>query len=407
MKKCIMKCWVKQMKRFEQASFIIKTLKQEGYEAYFVGGSVRDYLIGRPIGDIDIATSALPNEVMNIFPHHVPVGLEHGTVIVLHKDVPYEVTTFRIEAGYEDFRRPSEVTFVRSLKEDLQRRDFTMNAIAMTEDGKILDPFEGKKAIEHKIIETVGSPNERFQEDALRMMRGVRFVSVLGFSLDDAAKQAIIRNVSLLRHIAIERIAVEFEKLLLGSYVQKALPLLTETGLYQYLPHFEQKNNELIKAAHYDWSYIRIDLEAWALLLYIVKITDAEAVLRTWKLSNKKIKGITDILRFLQKRHVQNWDERMLYDAGEETAVMVETLYQILKRKKPEADHIRKRYRELSIHSRKELQVTGTDLLQWTKKKGGPWVASALEEIEQAVLNRQVANSRESIKEWLDTCKPL
>ncbi|WP_028402726.1 CCA tRNA nucleotidyltransferase [Ectobacillus panaciterrae] len=395
------------MERFEQASSIIRILKQRGYEAYFVGGSVRDYLINRPIGDIDIATSALPDEVMKIFPRHVPVGLEHGTVIVLDEDVAYEVTTFRTESGYEDFRRPSEVAFVRSLTEDLQRRDFTMNAIAMTEEGEILDPFGGRRAIQNKQIETVGNPHERFQEDALRMMRGVRFVSVLGFTLSEATKQAIAEHAPLLRHIAIERIAAEFEKLLLGRYVQQALPLLKETKLYEYLPYLEKKQNELIQASVYEWAYVTTDTEAWALLLYIVKINDAETVLRSWKLSNKKIKSITAVLNFLKKRHMQDWDELLLYEAGEEIAVMAETLYAILNCKHVHTQRVKKQYQSLPIHNRKQLQVTGTDLLQWTEKKGGPWVAALLEEIERAVLYRKTANSRESIKEWLNTCKLL
>ena len=177
--------------RFKQASSIIEILKQHGHEAYFVGGSVRDFIIDRPIGDIDIATSALPEEVMHIFPRHVPVGLEHGTVIVVQEGVPYEVTTFRTESEYEDFRRPSSVQFVRSLEEDLKRRDFTMNAIAMTEEGEMVDLFAGQEAIRLKEITTVGDAADRFQEDALRMMRGIRFVSTLGFFLEIKTKQAI------------------------------------------------------------------------------------------------------------------------------------------------------------------------------------------------------------------------
>ncbi|MBW3216787.1 CCA tRNA nucleotidyltransferase, partial [Salmonella enterica subsp. enterica serovar Javiana] len=158
-----------KMERFKKASSIIETLKQQGHEAYFVGGSVRDLIIDRPIGDIDIATSALPEEVMAIFPRNVPVGLEHGTVIVVENGEPYEVTTFRTESEYEDFRRPSSVQFVRSLEEDLKRRDFTMNAIAMTEEGKMVDLFAGQEAIQQREIVTVGNAADRFQEDALRM----------------------------------------------------------------------------------------------------------------------------------------------------------------------------------------------------------------------------------------------
>jgi tRNA nucleotidyltransferase (CCA-adding enzyme) len=173
---------------FAKALYIIKQLKAHGHEAYFVGGAVRDFLLRRPIGDVDIATSALPEEVMRIFPKTIGVGVEHGTVMVLHEGTPYEVTTFRTEGKYEDYRRPESVTFVRSLHEDLKRRDFTMNAIAMNEHGQMIDPFAGQEAIKRKMIQTVGDAKARFSEDALRMMRALRFVSQLGFYLSEETK---------------------------------------------------------------------------------------------------------------------------------------------------------------------------------------------------------------------------
>ncbi|MFX3622796.1 MAG: CCA tRNA nucleotidyltransferase [Ectobacillus sp.] len=397
------------MEQFKEAASIIKTLKKNGYEAYFVGGSVRDYLIGRPIGDIDIATSALPQDVMRLFPRHVPVGLEHGTVIVLHKEIPYEVTTFRIESGYEDFRRPSAVTFVRLLKEDLQRRDFTMNAIAMTEQGEIVDPFAGREAIFKRQIETVGNPHERFQEDALRMMRGIRFVSTLGFTLTPLTKQAIADHVALLDHIAIERIAAEFEKLLTGQYVTQALCLLAETRLCEHLPHFEQKREALVQAAQYDWTEIKTHIEAWVFLLYIMQEPSPEEVLKSWKLPNKTIKSIVQVLKFLYKRTGNNWDGMLLYEAKEDAAVMAETLYCVLSRTKaaPAVEKVRTAYWNLPIHDRKELQVAGKDLLQWSSKQAGPWVAEVLRGIERAVVCGQLENSKERIKEWLNRCSLL
>ncbi|UOY93448.1 CCA tRNA nucleotidyltransferase [Ectobacillus sp. JY-23] len=390
------------MKQFEEAGTIIRKLKEAGHEAYFVGGSVRDYMLGRPIGDIDIATSALPEEVMLLFPRHIPVGLQHGTVIVLYHNTPYEVTTYRTESGYEDFRRPTEVTFVRSLQEDLQRRDFTMNAIAMAEDGRIVDPFQGKRALDHKIITTVGAPSERFQEDALRMMRGVRFVSTLGFTLEQETQQAILQHAPLLSHISIERIAVEFEKLLLGTYPERALSLLVETNLYLYLPGFEKKEAELLQAASYTWKYVQNDIGAWTLLLYLAGL-DA-GVLKQWKLSNKKVKAVTEALVFLQQRLITNWSVEMLYGAGKETIALVETIYAVLHRQAPAIEDVIATYNGLPIQNRQQLQVSGKDLLKWTGQPGGPWTAQLLNEIEHAVLHANVSNIREHIKEWV-RCK--
>lgn len=168
---------------FEQARPILEQIQDNGFEAYYVGGSVRDYVMGRNIHDIDITTSATPDEIESIFSHTIPVGKEHGTINVVFNDENYEVTTFRAEEDYVDHRRPSGVTFVRDLYEDLQRRDFTMNAIAMDTAYKLYDYFDGQQDINNRIIRTVGIAEERFQEDALRMIRCLRFQSQLSFDI--------------------------------------------------------------------------------------------------------------------------------------------------------------------------------------------------------------------------------
>jgi tRNA nucleotidyltransferase (CCA-adding enzyme) len=173
---------------------ILELIEEAGYEAYFVGGSVRDYILGRPINDVDIASSATPQEIKRIFPNTADIGIDHGTVLVITDTGTYEITTFRTESGYSDFRRPDAVKFVRSLTEDLQRRDFTMNAIAMDKTGKIIDPFNGKRDLAQKRIITVGNPHERFHEDALRMMRALRFVSQLDFELDQETFDSLKEN---------------------------------------------------------------------------------------------------------------------------------------------------------------------------------------------------------------------
>lgn len=179
---------------FQRAIPIIEKLEEAGYEAYFVGGAVRDLLIGREIADVDIATSATPIEMKAIFSKTVDVGIEHGTILILLKGEAYEVTTYRAESTYSDFRRPDEVRFIRHLKEDLQRRDFTMNSIAMDKNGELIDPFAGREAIKNREIKTVGSSEERFNEDALRMMRALRFKSQLGFLLEEGTYDALKRK---------------------------------------------------------------------------------------------------------------------------------------------------------------------------------------------------------------------
>ncbi|WP_426951589.1 CCA tRNA nucleotidyltransferase [Bacillus mycoides] len=397
------------MERFNKASSIIEMLKQHGHEAYFVGGSVRDLIIDRPIGDIDIATSALPEEVMAIFPRHVPVGLEHGTVIVVENGEPYEVTTFRTESEYEDFRRPSSVQFVRSLEEDLKRRDFTMNAIAMTEEGEMVDLFAGKEAIRLKEITTVGDAADRFQEDALRMMRGIRFVSTLGFSLEIKTKQAIETYGHLLEHIAIERITVEFEKLLTGTYCVNGLQELVETKLFSHLPYLQMSEERLLKATQYKWDSFETDVEAWAFFLYCIGEEHPSVFLRQWKFSNKKIKDIVAVLLAIRSRKEKEWDTILLYKTGIRIAEMAERVYEAIIESYNSASvkQVQSLFHALPIKNRQEMNVTGNDLLSWADKKPGPWVAEMLQNIEEAIVQGDLVNKKEDIREWLQRCDLL
>lgn len=383
--------------QFQQALSVIETLKRHGHEAYFVGGAVRDYLLQRPIGDIDIATSAHPQEVMSIFPKTVPVGIAHGTVIVIERGVSYEVTTFRKEGRYEDYRRPKDVTFVSSLYEDLQRRDFTMNAIAMNEHGDIIDPFGGTEALKQRIIETVGDAAERFNEDALRMMRALRFVSQLGFSLSTKTKQAIIQYGHLLQHIAVERIAVEFEKLLLGPFMSKAIDLLIETNLFCYLPELATKKKELAQLATY--SIVPTHrTEAWARFAFVVHFHQKE--LKKWKLPNHFIRDVLICLKALEHiRSLSDWTVDTLYEYGPYIP-HIERIRAAFKHDEPHVHLLLKRWEALPIRNRKELAINGNDLLTLFERKAGPWLATVIENIERAVLHRKVENEKEKLKEW-------
>ncbi len=199
---------------------VINVLKENGFEAYVVGGAVRDILRGEIPSDFDIATSAEPSQVQDLFEKTVPTGLKHGTVTVLMDGQNLEVTTFRSENGYSDKRRPDKVLFGVSVETDVLRRDFTMNALCMDENGKVLDLVGGKSDIENKIIKTVGDPSERFSEDALRILRALRFSSVLGFSVEEKTAKAILENRGLLGNISAERIGKELFLLLCGEYAE-------------------------------------------------------------------------------------------------------------------------------------------------------------------------------------------
>lgn len=206
------------------AAVIVDTLQEKGFDAYVVGGCVRDSLLGIKPKDWDICTSATPMQVETIFSGNrvLETGIRHGTVTVLMDDGQYEVTTFRTDGAYSDFRRPDTVEFVSDVKEDLSRRDFTMNALAFNQNG-LLDLYGGCSDIQNRVVSCVGKADDRFNEDALRMMRALRFASVYGFSIAEDTSLAIHRNRELLKHIAAERINAELCKLLQGDF---SLPIL-------------------------------------------------------------------------------------------------------------------------------------------------------------------------------------
>lgn len=191
-----------------------RTLWQAGFEAYPVGGCVRDLLLARTPQDWDICTSALPPQVQSIFPHTVPTGIDYGTVTVVLDGQGLEVTTFRCEGGYRDGRRPDAVSFVSSLTDDLSRRDFTVNAMALAPDGAVIDPFGGQADLESRVIRCVGAPMQRFQEDRLRMFRAIRFAAQLDFTLDPELVHTLKALGSQPHHLPAERIRLEVEKTL-------------------------------------------------------------------------------------------------------------------------------------------------------------------------------------------------
>lgn len=202
----------------ENANRIIHTLQNAGYEAYIVGGCVRDAILGREPGDWDITTSAKPEEVKALFHRTIDTGIEHGTVTVMIEKEGYEVTTYRVDGKYEDHRRPSSVTFTASLLEDMKRRDFTINAMAYNEKEGIIDHFGGIEDLQNKVIRCVGEPKERFDEDALRILRALRFSAQLDFVIDEKTQEAIRNQAVFLEEISAERIHVELTKMLVSMH---------------------------------------------------------------------------------------------------------------------------------------------------------------------------------------------
>lgn len=228
------------MDRIKIGFSLLEKLESRGYAAYLVGGTVRDYLLGLAISDIDIASSAKPDEVLAIWPDAIPTGIKYGTVTVLAEGQAIEVTTFREESSYRDFRRPDKVDFGSSLEVDLARRDFTINALAMDGRAEIIDYERGREDLQAQLIRAVGDPADRFREDPLRMLRALRFVAQLGFAIEAGTWQELVAHASYIEHVALERVKNELDRLLIGPYVDQAIKPLADSRLLQSIPYIAE-----------------------------------------------------------------------------------------------------------------------------------------------------------------------
>lgn len=381
---------------FEPARPVLQKIEQAGFEAYFVGGCVRDTILGDPIHDIDIATSAYPSEIKQIFKRTVDTGIEHGTVMILDHGVGYETTTFRTESGYQDFRRPDNVTFVRSLAEDLQRRDFTINALALRENGEVVDLFDGLGDLQRRLIRAVGDPNERFHEDALRMMRAVRFASKLDFVIDRPTLEGINANAHLLAKIAVERIRVELEKMFLGQNPPAGLKDFLETGLYQYCPGLKAARQQLglLLVNGNGWALTNVD-QVWALLAVQLGLSGKQAAkfLRTWKTSNETIRQVGKIILAVNALRQKQVTPDLMFTVGW-PALSDANQVAAVNGWQQAAASLKKQYDELPIKTAKELAVDGRILIQEAGLKPGPALGKVLNTLVEDVVNGRLANDK-------------
>lgn len=380
---------------FTAALPVIEAIESAGFVAYFVGGSVRDTLLQQPIHDVDIATSASPQEIKQIFRRTVDVGIEHGTVLVLFQQHQYEITTFRTEENYQDYRRPEKVTFVRSLSEDLNRRDFTINALALTQTGEVIDLFAGLADLRAGIIRAVGNPEERFHEDALRMMRALRFSSQLGFTIEVATLTAIKQHCGLLSKISVERVQVEFTKLLLGYNRQQALIDFVETGCYAYCPEFANQRERLLELANLPSLSFADEISAWTVTCHSLRILPEQVThfLKRWKFSNQFCKAVQKCLMALELRLEHTWSAWSLYQCGYATAQRAERLLPFFAQS-AHLSELQTLELKLPIHHLNDLLVNGAELVQSLKEKPGPWVGTLLRYLEQEVVEQRIGNEK-------------
>ena len=355
---------------------ILETLNQGGFEAYIVGGCVRDCILDREPQDWDITTSAEPEEVKAAFFHTCDTGIKHGTVTVVLNKNNYEVTTYRIESDYDDCRHPNEVFFTKNLKDDLLRRDFTMNAIAYHPLDGFRDYFDGMGDIKKGIIRGVGEASERFQEDALRMLRALRFSAQLGFTIEEKTYAALKENAKLIQKVSVERIRVELEKLLQGAFTER-IALLWESGLLaEVYPLLNEQMKEHKKTVLAQMKEAPRDMVVrWTLLLQYMTEKEARQFLKYLKFDNCTLRAVTLLIKNL-KEELPSDPYGLRKKAYEIGVTPLEQLLEVKKRINPKGNSTELQRTWKGILERgdcitlKELHITGGDVIAMGMEKG-------------------------------------
>lgn len=382
------------MKSLRIANFVIEKLKKNNYEAYYVGGCVRDHLLGLPINDIDITTSALPYQVLNLF-RAEPTGAKYGTVTITDERINIEVTTFRTEEGYADFRRPDTVQFTVDVLEDLKRRDFTINGLIMDERNKIYDYVDGLKDLKAKVIRAIGDANERFNEDALRLLRAIYFQAKLGFEIEEETFLKMKENAHLITHLPNERIHSEMLKILKSKHQVKAIKSLRAANLHKYIPGFE-KGIEYITD--------NIDFHLYNDAFFSLVFSFNKGVPKEWKFSNLQLNRYQKVVKLVNDEAII--DDFVLFEYGLEISVLANRVLFLLNKQQPRKNEIEKMFLELSIKSITDLNIRGSDILKLTDKKQGAWLKKILDELIYLVLSKKLKNKHEDLinycKERLD-----
>ena len=431
-----------------EVRFVSDRLRAKGRRAWLVGGCVRDLLMGRPQADWDVATDALPGEVMSIFPRAIPTGFDHGTVTVMVGRTPIEVTTLRGEGAYSDGRRPDSVRFVSDLVEDLARRDFTVNAIAIDPvDLSIIDPFEGRKDILARVLRAVGDPRERFSEDGLRVLRAARFVATLELDLDPGTMAAISPTLDTFRKVSPERVRDEWVKTMKARRPSRAFDIMLQGGILEVICPELLLGVGMAQNQFHAFDVFRHTMECVdactgdpilriAALLHDVgkpasrafsdKTGDytfyeyerigaemADPICQRLRFSNDERARIVDLVRHHLFHYSDEWTDatvrRWLRRVGRERVADLYALNEadvLAKGRDATEDlaalaglqaHVEKVLAAGAALSTRDLKVNGHDLMREIGRPPGPWLKTVLDLLLEAVTNDPACNEREAL----------
>jgi len=359
----------------EIALRVLKKIEEHGYNAYIVGGFVRDYLLERSSKDVDIATNATPKQIKEIFLDACLTNEDYGSVTVLYKKIRFEITTYRKEFFYQDYRRPTSVIYTNDLLCDLKRRDFTINAICMDQNKNIVDLVNGIKDLHNKVIRVIGDPQEKFQEDVLRILRAIRFATTLNFSLENTTKEAILHTKHLLINLSLQRKKEELNKIFSTSNVMYGIGLIKKLHLEEELGLYHIHKVKYCTQVIGIWTLLEVD--------------------NSYPFTRHEKKLMSDIRKVMKEGPLTKW---MLYQYGLYICSIAGELVGIDKK------DITKAYHMLSIYKRSDLDVSTSDILNFLGVSSGAFLSELYIKLEQLVLEEKIPNQKENL---LLACKQI
>ena len=353
---------------------LLKEITNHSYKAYIVGGFVRDYILGIESNDIDITTNATPKQIREIFEDSCLPNEDYGSVTVIQKGIRFEITTFRIEIEYINNRKPVQIEYINDLYTDLTRRDFTINTLCINKDGEIIDLLDGKKDIDDKIIRTIGDAYNKFEEDSLRILRAVRFATILGFSLSPEVKEAIEKTKHLLKKLSYFRKKEELDKIFTSPNYKNGIQLLLELGLDKEL---EIPNlNKVLETK--TTSLIGI----WSILNVIDK----------YPFNKNELELITDVNKVLE---FDNSDPLILYKYG----LYINSVAGEIKGL--DTKEINEKYYNLPIKSRKDIDIDSKTIMNTLNKSGGSYLKDIYNDLEEKIITNKLNNKKEDICNYI------
>lgn len=351
---------------------VLQKINEYGFKAYVVGGYVRDLYLNKHSMDVDICTNATPKELKEIFGDAMLPSVNYGSVTVRYKNIRFEITTFRKDIKYENNRLPVKIKYIDELIDDLKRRDFTINTLCMDSNGEIIDLLGAKEDLDNKIVKMVGNPKKRLKEDALRIIRAIRFATTLNFELDNNLKKYLKKYGYLLKKLSYYRKQSELERIFTGGNAEYGIKLLKELDLVKYLELSNVDNLVITPSLIGIWSQL-----------------DVKDI---YNFTNQDKKIINDLNELKNK---DLYDKKVLYKYGLYTCSIAAEISKIPKK------IITKKYNDLVIHSIKDLDISGDDINNILNKSGGKIIKEILNDLENKVLDGELSNNFNELKKYI------